>query len=102
MNLHTVLMTAFLLGGGDPATTDLDKLQGTWEMVSMETEGHDVAAEDFKDLDCSLRAEPRDAPGRRSRPAAGNCHAGSDSETEGDQYVGSGWTLRGPDRARHL
>ena len=48
MNLHTVLLTAFLLGGGDPATTDLDKLQGTWEMVSMETEGHDVAAEDFK------------------------------------------------------
>jgi len=49
MNLLAVLMTAFLLGSGDPAKTDLDKLQGTWVLVSMETEGHDVAAEDFKD-----------------------------------------------------
>ena len=44
-----VLMTALLLGGGDPARTDLDKLQGTWVLMSMQTEGHDVAAEDFKD-----------------------------------------------------
>jgi len=49
MNMLAVLMTAFLLGGGDPAKTDLDKLQGTWVLVSMQTEGHDVAAEDFKD-----------------------------------------------------
>ena len=49
MNVLAVLMTAFLLGGEDPAKTDLDKFQGTWVMVSMETEGHDVAAEDFKD-----------------------------------------------------
>ena len=48
MNLLAVLMTAFLLGGGDPPKTDLDELQGTWVMVSMETEGHEVAAEDFK------------------------------------------------------
>ena len=48
MNMLAVLMTAFLLGGGDPAKTDLDKLQGTWVLVSMQTEGHDVAAEDFK------------------------------------------------------
>ena len=49
MNMLAVLMTAFLLGGGDPAKTDLDKLQGTWVLVSMQTEGHDVAAEDLKD-----------------------------------------------------
>jgi len=49
MNILAVLMTAFLLGGGDPAQTDLDKLQGMWVLVSMQTEGHDVAAEDFKD-----------------------------------------------------
>jgi len=49
MNMLAVLMTALLLGGGDPAKTDLDKLQGTWVLVSMQTEGHDVAAEDFKD-----------------------------------------------------
>jgi uncharacterized protein (TIGR03067 family) len=49
MNILAVLMTAFLLGGGDPAKTDLDELQGTWVLVSMQTEGHDVAAEDFKD-----------------------------------------------------
>ena len=42
-------MAAFLLGGGDPPKTDLDELQGTWVMVSMEIEGHEVAAEDFKD-----------------------------------------------------
>ncbi len=48
MNMHVLLTTVVLLGGGDPAQTDLDKLQGTWAMVAMETEGHDVAAEDFK------------------------------------------------------
>jgi hypothetical protein len=48
MNLLTVLMTAFLLGSGYPPKADPDKLQGTWVMVSMETEGHEVAAEDFK------------------------------------------------------
>ena len=35
MNMLAVLMMAFLLGGGDPAKTDLDKLQGTWVLVSM-------------------------------------------------------------------
>ena len=50
MNMLAVLMTAALLGGGDPAKADLDKLQGTWQMVSMETEGHDVEAEDFKNF----------------------------------------------------
>jgi uncharacterized protein (TIGR03067 family) len=49
MKILAVLMSAFLLGGEGPAKTDLDKLQGTWVLVSMETEGHDVAAEDFKD-----------------------------------------------------
>ena len=49
MNMLAVLMTALLLGGGDPAKTDLDKLQGTCVLMSMQTEGHDVAAEDFKD-----------------------------------------------------
>ncbi len=50
MNMFAFLVTAFLLGGGDPAKTDLEKLQGTWMLVSMQTEGHDVAAEDIKDL----------------------------------------------------
>jgi len=49
MSMLSVLMTALVIGGGDPARTDLDRLQGTWVLVSMETEGHDVAAEDFKD-----------------------------------------------------
>ncbi len=49
MNTLAMLMTVFLLGSGDPAKTDLDKLQGTWVMVAMETEGHDLEAEDFKD-----------------------------------------------------
>ena len=49
MNILAVLVTAFPLGGGDLAQTDLDRLQGTWVLVSMQTEGHDVAAEDFKD-----------------------------------------------------
>ena len=49
MNMLSVLMTAFLLGGGDPTKTDLDKLQGNWVMVSMETESHEVEAEDIKD-----------------------------------------------------
>jgi uncharacterized protein (TIGR03067 family) len=48
MNMVLVLLTAALLGGGDPAPTDLDRLQGTWALVSMETEGHDVAPDDFK------------------------------------------------------
>ena len=48
MNMLAVLMTAFLLGGGDPAKTDLDKLQGTWVLVAMETEGHEVPADDIK------------------------------------------------------
>jgi len=49
MSMLSVLMTALVIGGGDPARTDLDRLQGAWVLVSMETEGHDVAAEDFKD-----------------------------------------------------
>jgi uncharacterized protein (TIGR03067 family) len=49
MSMLSVLMTACVIGGGDPARTDLDRLQGAWVLVSMETEGHDVAAEDFKD-----------------------------------------------------
>jgi uncharacterized protein (TIGR03067 family) len=49
MSMLSVLMTALVIGGGDPARTDLDRLQGTWVLVSMETEGHDVAALDFKD-----------------------------------------------------
>ena len=48
MIILSVLMTACLLGGGDPAQADLDKLQGTWAMVAMEREGQEVAAEDFK------------------------------------------------------
>jgi uncharacterized protein (TIGR03067 family) len=53
MNMVLVLLTAALLGGGDPAPTDLDRLQGTWVLVSMETEGHDVAPDEFKNLTAS-------------------------------------------------
>jgi uncharacterized protein (TIGR03067 family) len=53
MNILAVLMTAVLLGGGDPAKTDLEKLQGTWVLASMETEGHDVAPDDFKNWTAS-------------------------------------------------
>jgi uncharacterized protein (TIGR03067 family) len=49
MNILLVLLTAAFWGGGEPALTDLEKLQGTWVLVAMETEGHDVPAEDFKD-----------------------------------------------------
>jgi uncharacterized protein (TIGR03067 family) len=47
-----VLLTlaAALLGAGDAAKeSDLDKLQGTWVLVAMESEGDDVAPEHFKD-----------------------------------------------------
>jgi uncharacterized protein (TIGR03067 family) len=53
MNMVLVLLTAALLGGGGPAPTDLDRLQGTWVLVSMETEGHDVPAAEFKNLTAS-------------------------------------------------
>ena len=49
MNLLPALIVAVSLAGGEPPRTDLDALQGTWTLVAMETEGHDVAPEDFKD-----------------------------------------------------
>ncbi len=48
MSMISALMAALLLGGDDPAKNDLDKLQGTWVLVAMETEGNDVPAEDIK------------------------------------------------------
>src|SRR4051794_6711684 len=45
-----LLGLAFLLASAnDPPRSDLDKLQGTWLLVAMETDGEDVPAEDFKD-----------------------------------------------------
>jgi uncharacterized protein (TIGR03067 family) len=38
-----------LIAPGDPHPGDLAELQGTWVMVSMETEGHEAPAEDIKD-----------------------------------------------------
>jgi uncharacterized protein (TIGR03067 family) len=45
-----LLGVAFLLAtANQPPRTDLDKLQGTWLLVAMESEGENVPAEDFKD-----------------------------------------------------
>ena len=49
MNMLPALIVAVSLVGGEPPRTDLDALQGTWTLVAMETEGHDVDPEDFKD-----------------------------------------------------
>jgi uncharacterized protein (TIGR03067 family) len=41
-------MVTCLLGLGDPPLAGLAELQGTWTLVAMETEGHEVPAEDFQ------------------------------------------------------
>jgi uncharacterized protein (TIGR03067 family) len=40
-------LTALLFPADDPAQDDLDKLQGTWQLVAMEVEGHEVPAEEL-------------------------------------------------------
>lgn len=50
MNLLPVLLILSLNAWVDPPGSDLDRLQGTWVMASMETEGHEAAPEDIKDL----------------------------------------------------
>jgi uncharacterized protein (TIGR03067 family) len=42
-------VTFLLATANQPPRTDLDKLQGTWLLVAMESEGENVPAEDFKD-----------------------------------------------------
>jgi uncharacterized protein (TIGR03067 family) len=49
MGVLTVLLTTFAIAPGDPAQSGLADLQGTWVLTSMETEGHEVPVEDFKD-----------------------------------------------------
>jgi uncharacterized protein (TIGR03067 family) len=49
MGVLTVFLTTFVITLGDPLSPGLAELQGTWVLLSMETEGHDVPAEDFKD-----------------------------------------------------
>jgi uncharacterized protein (TIGR03067 family) len=45
-----LLGLAFLMvSASDPPRSDLEKLQGTWLLVAMETDGENVPAEDFKD-----------------------------------------------------
>ncbi len=39
---------ALLLNAGAPADSDLDKLQGTWVLAAMESDGEAVPAESFK------------------------------------------------------
>jgi uncharacterized protein (TIGR03067 family) len=53
MSLISVIIMAISQVGSEPPRTDLDALQGTWTMVAMETEGHDVDTEDFKDRTAS-------------------------------------------------
>lgn len=40
-----LLLTTALFMAADP---DLDRLQGTWQLVAMETEGHEVPADELK------------------------------------------------------
>lgn len=49
--MYTVLTLAvtLFLAADKPLKSDLDSLQGTWTMVSMETEGHEVAPENVAD-----------------------------------------------------
>jgi uncharacterized protein (TIGR03067 family) len=42
-------LTTLIMSAGEPPKSDLDKLQGTWLLVAMESDGHEVEAEDFKD-----------------------------------------------------
>jgi uncharacterized protein (TIGR03067 family) len=50
--LLTLALALFVTGGEkdtDTDKSDLDRLQGTWTMVSMETEGHEVGPENIAD-----------------------------------------------------
>jgi uncharacterized protein (TIGR03067 family) len=48
--MTTLLALVIALGiAEDPATLDLDKLQGTWILVAMELDGEEFPAEDRKD-----------------------------------------------------
>jgi uncharacterized protein (TIGR03067 family) len=49
MNALPVLLAVLCLTGADPPRNDLDELQGTWRLATMETEGQDVPAEDIRD-----------------------------------------------------
>ncbi len=42
------LAAALMLTAEPPATSDLDKLQGTWTLVKMESEGDEVSGEHIK------------------------------------------------------
>jgi uncharacterized protein (TIGR03067 family) len=48
MSVFLGLLAAFLLADEKRAGDDLDRLQGTWVLVSMEREGEQVPAEDIK------------------------------------------------------
>lgn len=50
MSVLPILLAMSVQAWANSPPTDLDLLQGTWVMVSMETEGHEAAAEDIKDL----------------------------------------------------
>jgi uncharacterized protein (TIGR03067 family) len=49
MSVFFCLAAAALLGAEDVSKADLAKLQGTWQLIAMETEGHDIAQEEIKD-----------------------------------------------------
>ena len=48
MSALIVLTAALLVTAEDAAKADLDRLQGTWQMVEMEAEGEAVPAEEIK------------------------------------------------------
>jgi uncharacterized protein (TIGR03067 family) len=50
MYVLPVLLIVSLNAWADPPRSDLDLLQGTWVMASMEREGHEAAPEDIKDM----------------------------------------------------
>ncbi len=55
MIARLALAAVLFLAAGEPAKSDLDKLQGTWVLVAMETEGEEVPAEGFKDWTAEYR-----------------------------------------------
>src|SRR5215472_3629461 len=44
-----LVLTTLILSAVDPPKSDLDKLQGTWLLMAMESSGEAVEAEHFKD-----------------------------------------------------
>ncbi len=48
MTTLVLLLSALVIGGEDPAQTDLEKLQGTWYLTAKESDGEQALAEDIQ------------------------------------------------------